>query len=210
MLDAVLRCYAVVLQQAHGDVERLCSTLPDTWQMAPRVKTLKTMLEKLQRQPNLHSIGQIRDVAGLRVVVAGTRTDQDDLTDRLALLLADDADPPKVIDRRADPRSGYRAVHLAVTREGLSIEVQVRTDLQHRWVDLFERAADRFGRGIRYGEAAPAGIGEQLVGGLNQLSILFDDIERWEQLNPGMTRTGARQRLDEHFTNVEHVLEQLR
>jgi len=105
MLDAVLRCYAVVLQQAHGDVERLCTTLPDTRQMAPRVKTLKTMLEKLQRQPNLHSIGQIRDVAGLRVVVAGTRTDQDDLTDRLALLLADDADPTqgKTVEPIRDP-----------------------------------------------------------------------------------------------------------
>ena len=33
-----------------------------------------------------------------------------------------------------------------------SVEVQVRTRLQHEWAEIFEKLADLLGRGIRYGE----------------------------------------------------------
>jgi hypothetical protein len=55
------------------------------------------------------------------------------------------------MDRRAETSHGYRAVHVIISLEGVSIEVQVRTLLQHCWADLMERLADRFGRQIRYG-----------------------------------------------------------
>ncbi|MGH3722296.1 MAG: hypothetical protein ACRDRI_26350 [Pseudonocardiaceae bacterium] len=42
------------------------------------------------------------------------------------------------------------------------MEIQLRTQLQHEWVDLFEKLADRVGRGIRYGEP-PEHWRDQLV-----------------------------------------------
>jgi ppGpp synthetase/RelA/SpoT-type nucleotidyltranferase len=144
--------YRQVLERAHAVVASLCADTQHVEPMAPRVKTLKTTMEKLHRQPELHSLAQIRDLAGLRVVVHGTRLDQDDVVAQIGAALADDGRPPKQIDRRADPRSGYRAVHLEVRRVGILIEVQVRTSLQHRWAELFERTADRLGRGLRYDE----------------------------------------------------------
>jgi ppGpp synthetase/RelA/SpoT-type nucleotidyltranferase len=139
-LADVLLYYRQVLERAHNEVTRLCAEIEHAEPMAPRVKTLKTLMEKLHRQSEL------------RIVVHGTRVDQDEVVARIGAELPDDDRPPKLIDRRADPRSGYRAVHLEVRREGIPIEVQVRTNLQHRWAELFERAADRLGRGLRYNE----------------------------------------------------------
>ena len=42
--------------------------------------------------------------------------------------------------------------------DGITIEVQVRTTLQHVWAEMMERLADRLGRQIRYGlPPTPAG-----------------------------------------------------
>jgi ppGpp synthetase/RelA/SpoT-type nucleotidyltranferase len=130
--------YRQVLERAYVEVTQLCSETEHAEPITPRVKTLKTTMEKLHRQPELRSLAQIRDLAGLRAVVHGTRADQDDVVARIAARLPDNNQPPKIIDRRLDPRSGYRAVHLEIRREGIRLEVQVRTALQHRWAELFE------------------------------------------------------------------------
>jgi hypothetical protein len=38
-----------------------------------------------------------------------------------------------------------------ITVDGRNVEVQVRTELQHLWAQVFERFADRYGRSVRYG-----------------------------------------------------------
>lgn len=75
-----------MLERAHVDVTRLCAEMQGVEPRAPRVKTLKTTLEKLHRHAELHSLAQIRDLAGLRVVVHGTRADQDRMAPRIAEL----------------------------------------------------------------------------------------------------------------------------
>ena len=180
-LADVLIYYRRVLDSAHADIVRLCAGLPYVQPMAPRVKTLKTTLEKLHRQPELHSLAQIRDLAGLRVVVHGTRADQDELVGRIEALFHDQDRPPKKIDRQAEPRAGYRAVHLEVRRDGILLEVQVRTVLQHQWAEAFERTADRLGRGLRYGEDVDYGSaphGPAMVERLNTAANVIDLLER--------------------------------
>lgn len=58
----------------------------------------------------------------------------------------------KFIDRISDPRSGYRALHLEVRRNGVRAEVQIRSQLQHEWAEAMERFADKGGRDVRYVE----------------------------------------------------------
>lgn len=85
------------------------------------------------------------------------RRAQDSLVARLSNLFEDSARPVKQVDRRADPRSGYRAVHLIVHVDDVPVEIQVRTELQHEWAEFFEKLADHLGRGIRYGEQSNFG-----------------------------------------------------
>jgi ppGpp synthetase/RelA/SpoT-type nucleotidyltranferase len=205
-LADVLIYYRQVLERAHAEVVRVCAETQHAEPMAPRVKTLKTTMEKLHRQSGLHSLAQIRDLAGLRVVVHGTRTDQDELAARICAVLPDGGRPAKLIDRRADPRSGYRAVHLEVKREGILLEVQVRTELQHRWAELYERTADRLGRGLRYGEQVPLPVrAATFLDELAALSELIDRLERDGTPIHSDTHHTIRQLLD-HTANY---LEQL-
>jgi len=205
--------YRQVLERTHVEVARLCAETEHAEPMAPRVKTLKTTLEKLQRQPDLHSLAQIRDLAGLRVVVHGTRADQDEVVTRIAERLADGDRPPKIIDRRLDPRSGYRAVHLEVRREGILLEVQVRTALQHQWAALFERTADRLGRGLRYDEPVQlTPEAERLLRALDETASMIDAVETdITSTDPVIRRRAGRAlgRIMHALDAANHYLEQL-
>ena len=116
------------------------------WPVTGRVKTRNTLVEKLRREPRL-PLSKVQDVVGCRIVVEGGRHEQDAVVAMLR-----DMDPSaRVVDRRERPSSGYRAVHVITTHEGWPAEIQVRTALQHEWAQIFERLADVFGRGLRYG-----------------------------------------------------------
>jgi hypothetical protein len=60
--------------------------------------------------------------------------------------------PAKLIDHVKEPNHGYRAMHVVVYPDGLPVEIQVRTPLQHQWAELNEKLGDRWGRGLRYGD----------------------------------------------------------
>jgi Region found in RelA / SpoT proteins len=110
-----------------------------------------TQAEKLRRQGNM-SLARMGDLAGFRVVEDFTFADQDRLAAEIARRFPADPREPKLIDRRATPSHGYRALHVAVSFDGVSIEIQTRTILQHVWANLMERLADHLGRQVRYGE----------------------------------------------------------
>lgn len=94
----------------------------------------------------------IQDLAGMRVVGSFDRRGQDALVRDVVALFSDAPRAPKVVDRRANPVNGYRAVHVVVFPEAVPVEIQVRAELQHEWAELFEKLADLVGRNIRYGE----------------------------------------------------------
>lgn len=114
-----------------------------------RLKTVNTIVEKLRREKT--RLAEMQDVAGLRIVIEGGLIEQD----LLIASLTDVFPAAKVIDRRSKPTHGYRAVHLVPLVSAFAVEVQVRTRLQDRWAQAFERVADKAGRGIRYGVVPP-------------------------------------------------------
>ena len=72
---------------------------------------------------------------------------------------------------------------------GLPVEVQIRTELQDLWAQVFERLADRWGRAIRYGgeldEPDAVALGSdppitrrELVEFLRQLGDRIDKVEQ--------------------------------
>lgn len=122
------------------------------YESTSRIKTVGTILDKLRRQGG-SILKSMQDMAGMRIVSDCDRHGQDRIVGKLIQLFAEFGSPsPKLVDRRTHPSHGYRAVHVIVYVDGAPVEIQVRTKLQHEWADLFEKLADRVGRGIRYGE----------------------------------------------------------
>ena len=146
-----------------------------------RSKTTGTIVEKLRRLPSLR-LSEMQDLVGARVVLEMTRGEQDALVERITACCSN----WRVVDRRARPSHGYRAVHVIVRLEGRPVEIQVRTRLQDLWAQIVERLADEWGRGIRYGEA-PTDPALQLRGMTRQrfvdsLKELSDQVDAVEQV----------------------------
>jgi len=144
-----------------------------------RVKNTGTITEKLRRSGG-HTLGSIHDLGGMRLVVSGGRVEQDRVAGQVKELFADEARAPRLIDRRVEPVYGYRALHVIVYPDGYPIEVQVRTEWQHLWAEWFERLADQYGRGIRYGELPVSG-GDNAQEMVDSLITLADQIAEAEE-----------------------------
>ncbi len=133
-------------------------------------KTTTSIEAKLRR--SALQLSRIQDIAGLRIV--GSDLSWQDAT--VAGLVAHWPDA-RVVDRRATPTFGYRAVHVIPVAMGLPIEVQVRTRLQHLWAQVSETAADRVGTALKYG-GGPAYLTTLLL-------AISESVSRIESVAPG-------------------------
>jgi ppGpp synthetase/RelA/SpoT-type nucleotidyltranferase len=130
-----------------------------------RLKTTGTLVDKLRRNRS-SSLKTVHDLAGARLVIDGGIPEQDAATARVVSMCVARGYRSEVVDRRSDPREGYRAVHVICWVDGISVEIQIRSELQDLWAQIFERLADAWGRGLRYGD------------GLTQTGINSDTYER--------------------------------
>jgi ppGpp synthetase/RelA/SpoT-type nucleotidyltranferase len=149
--DVDLADLAVALAAYQEVLDRVRAHLRDLG-FAPSslVKTITTMTDKLRRTHRME-LSRMQDLAGARFVVSDMVV-QDKARDKITDFYAAKGCPYRVVDRREDPRFGYRAVHIVVRVDDMPVEIQIRTELQDTWAQIVERLADRWGRGIRYGE----------------------------------------------------------
>lgn len=132
--------------------------------VAERRKRLPTILDKLKRFPNM-SVTTMHDLGGCRVVL-----DSVDEVEQLVEILRDLPRSKNRVRRvydylRDDPGprdSGYRGVHLVYEYgaskqeyQGLRIELQVRTQLQHAWATAVETMDLFSGSELKYGKGDP-------------------------------------------------------
>jgi hypothetical protein len=184
LFRSFLAVYGAALDDV-GDALRAVGFEPTS-----RVKNRQTIIEKLNRQTSTN-LTRIRDIAGCRVVLpieVGVDR-QDEVVKQLIELFGHGA---KVIDRRAEPMAGYRAVHLEIQWRAIPIEVQVRTAAQHLWAEAFERFGDRVGREIRYptpsagAEPIVTTMDSDSVGIHSDLIAASDLIDSFERLERGL------------------------
>lgn len=189
--------------------------------ISSRLKNFETIGEKLRR--SRMRMSQMRDIVGCRIVVPGGRIRQDKASEILIKRFQNCE--IKSIDRRSKPSFGYRALHLEVDIEGVVVEIQIRTQLQHEWAEAFERLADICGRGIRYGEPLEyehldPRLHKLLVSlhiELGKLSDLFEQYETLEHFYEARTvlqsedlLNQARTALLERIDNVNLLLVEIR
>lgn len=109
------------------------------------MKTVGAIVEKLNRQRI--RLTQIQDIAGVRLTCADA-PDQELLAGVLAFKFPD----AEIDDRRDRPSHGYRAVHVIVSSQlDRVVEIQLRTQAQHRWAQVSEKLADLLGLDVKYG-----------------------------------------------------------
>jgi putative GTP pyrophosphokinase len=202
LLDDYRRSFA----PASSEVTRV---LRGEFQLDPtarEAKSSRAILAKLGRSTT--TLSTMQDIAGCRVVV-GDRKLQRSCADALQARYPQS----KLIDRIARPSFGYRALHLVVKIEGKSVEVQLRTVLQHLWAQLCEHLSDQVGVGLKYGNG-PVAV-QSLVTELSDLVWFVEEadgdydmklVARMTQL----TQTAAssepaselRQLLDQEFARL--------
>ena len=95
---------------------------------------------------------QLQDIGGLRIVV-----DQNSDVDRLIEYITNKLKQQtsigvkRIVDYRQKGRddSGYRAAHIIMERDGVSLELQIRSRIQHYWAELIERTSVIYGNVIK-------------------------------------------------------------
>jgi putative GTP pyrophosphokinase len=139
-------------RRSHGEAYRIIiQILRECLNVNPSgrpAKSTTSIIDKLQRE-NLR-LTQMQDIAGCRVIVSDCEK-QSSIAETLMDQLGKSNISGTLIDRRKTPSNGYRAVHLVAFTLDRHVEIQIRTDLQHRWSELSEVLADRIDPKLKYG-----------------------------------------------------------
>ncbi len=144
LLDEYRRAFRLAYDLVRFRVKELTGLTPS----GRPAKSSTAITEKLARE---HArLSQIQDIAGCRIVVLNTV-----VQDRVTTDLRAAFPTARVVDRRATPSHGYRAIHVIATVHDLPVEIQVRTVIQHVWAQLSERLSDEIDAGLKYGGGPP-------------------------------------------------------
>ncbi|MFP5225025.1 MAG: hypothetical protein ACLGH3_05670 [Actinomycetota bacterium] len=135
-----------------------------------RQKSTLSIVDKLRRERT--RLATMQDLVGARLVLRPGEglEDQDRV---VGTILSAVSGETKTVDRRSDPRYGYRAVHVILTMGHLNMEIQVRTHLQHLWAEVMEKGADKLGRELRYTE--PAGLSSGIPRTFSEVMMSISD-----------------------------------
>jgi Region found in RelA / SpoT proteins len=178
--------------------------------VAQRVKRLSSISSKLHRFPGLR-LSQMQDIGGCRAVLSSVDEVQD-VIERFAMSSIRH-ELARMDDYLAEPKpSGYRGIHLIYkyvsdrkeTYNGLKIEIQIRSQLQHAWATAVETV------GTFIQQALKSSQGEE--NWLRFFALIGSAIAQRErgELVPG-TPTDPTQLKDElrHYVNLLEVEQHL-
>ena len=125
--------------------------------VARRLKRLPSIISKLRRLSRIR-LSRMQDIGGCRAVVS-----QPEAAFKLATDLADSRIRHELVRSKnyidSPQRSGYRSLHLVYSYysertppwQGLNVEVQIRSELQHQWATAVETVGTFIGDGLKSG-----------------------------------------------------------
>jgi putative GTP pyrophosphokinase len=139
--------------------------------VAQRLKRAPTIAGKLVRMPTTR-LTQLQDIGGCRAILP-----TQDSVYQVLQRIRRNSDVRTVTDYVADPKeTGYRAVHVIVTRRGRLIEIQLRTPPQQLWAAEVDRAAGLVGVALKDGQGPPE-IAEPYLELAEEIAQAGDDAE---------------------------------
>ncbi|MFC8391063.1 hypothetical protein [Streptomyces sp. NPDC057238] len=216
LLEDLLVDYSELLTAARGVIDELCDIVEWPLGVTHRLKTTDTLIQKLQRakaRGSSTNLARVQDIAGIRVSGRLTLTEQDRLKEMVVERFEGQGHKCSIKDRREDPMVGYRAVHVIISIGGRYVEIQIRTVGQDLWANVFERMADIFGRGIRYGEPPEYG-GEavtNIIASMEKFSATLYGLEMdvAASVISGREREVSLTRLDPVLVGLREILQDI-
>lgn len=160
--------------------------------VAQRLKRMSQIIDKLHRLPTMR-LSQMEDIAGCRAVLASNAE-----VEAVAARIEDKWDVRDRPDYRehGKPGTGYRALHYVIVRRERLVEVQLRTNRQHRWAEAVERTAARLGHNLKDGQGPP-----ELVEYFLLASHVLAAEDRGEEVDEGVVAEflKTREQVREYF-----------
>jgi len=138
ILDNWRACHVSPLKSFQRSLRRNVSKIDGNVLVSQRLKRMPSILSKLERNPKMQ-LARMQDIGGIRAVVGSlpkVRT--------LEAYYAKGTKVFKVVNGGKDyinypKQSGYRSIHIIFKcKNGFSIELQIRTQIQHAWATAVE------------------------------------------------------------------------
>lgn len=191
--------YLEPLSEITLKIQEWLSTFSREYYIAQRLKRRPQILRKLLR---LHvRLSQLQDIGGCRIIV-----ENNIIVDEMLDYISEKLNKSRYFKliRTTDYRiagrddSGYRAVHLIVERKGRTIEIQIRSKIQHYWAESIERTSVIYGHHLKELEGHP-----DVISYFKQASDVFYEIECGRKPTPHMKNT-----LDSMRDIAENIISQ--
>lgn len=199
--------FANPMGEVQGTLHAIVYLLFGTERLQPvaRLKQISTIENKVTRESSL-DLWTMQDIGGCRVVVASIE-DCYLVTDRIL----EEWPSSKVDDYIKTPRdSGYRAIHIVVSQDDTSIEIQVRCKEHHEWAETVELFSKHIGINYKFDGTHPVQLMMKIQADVRELhregrvphpetlvlwSTLKDEvrlfIEQLQKDQTSQTRTGT-------------------
>jgi ppGpp synthetase/RelA/SpoT-type nucleotidyltranferase len=159
--------------------------------VAQRLKKRDTIIGKLHRFENM-KLTQMHDIGGVRATLPSL-----DCVAAVSRRLRRSWTIARTRDYIGKPKiSGYRAIHHDVLRDGVYIEVQLRTVRQHAWANQVEDDGRRLGTGYKFGFGA-----DEVHAYYRTMGEAFHLLDRGEELPAGLMKE-----LSEGYENIQPIL----
>lgn len=138
VLDSWRACHVQPLDKFHTSLINRVDEIDAFALVSQRLKRTPSILSKLTRNPKM-MLSRMQDIGGIRVVVKNMQKVRE--VEKLYKKGVEDFSVAKGGKDYINypKKSGYRSVHqIFVCPDGFSIELQVRTQLQHAWATAVE------------------------------------------------------------------------
>jgi len=190
VVDHYRAAHLAPLTETTSEVQAWLDGHGQSYYLAQRLKRKPQILRKLSRLSV--RLSQLQDIGGLRVIVPQNR-DVDALMRFLQQRFAAQTHITlgRVTDyrERGRDRTGYRSLHVLLSREGQALELQIRSRMQHAWAENIERTSVIYGYHLKEEEGDPA-----VLRYFRLLSDAFYEVEGGRSPEPTLRLNIDRQR----------------
>lgn len=173
ILDEYRKAHLQPLTETTLELQQWLTGYESDYYVAQRLKRKPQITRKLGRLSV--RLTQLQDIGGCRIIVE-KNADVDRLLNFIEQRVAEQSSLSidKITDYRDRGRdvTGYRSLHILLSRGGYKLELQVRSRIQHYWSESIERTSVVYGHYLKESEGDPA-----VIGYFQRLSDAFFELE---------------------------------